>query len=250
MILEFAWGTDMDMASLDVRDKLDILTLPLQARRPLLLRFNPSNDPIIRLGLSGKSAATDQGSLKRLRRFADEELKKRLEPIEGVAAVKTGGGLEDEIQVDIDQQKLARLGIEVSEVAERLSKENVNLSGGRVEQGNQRFLVRTVNQFQNLDQMREILITVDHGVPVRLGDIATVKQGFKERQGMVRIDGREAIELAIYKEGDANTVAVAGRVRDAWQRSTRSCRADPHSPRSRTNRYSSAMRLMKCATTP
>ncbi|MGB8715840.1 MAG: efflux RND transporter permease subunit [Rhodanobacteraceae bacterium] len=219
VILEFAWGTDMDMASLDVRDKLDTLTLPQQARRPLLLRFNPSNDPIIRLGLSDKAAAAaDQSTLKRLRRFADEELKKRLEPIEGVAAVKTGGGLEDEIQVDIDQQKLARLGIEVSEVADRLSKENVNLSGGRVDQGNQRFLVRTVNQFQNLEQMRQLLIKVDHGVPIQLGDIATVKQGFKERQGVVRIDGHEAIELAIYKEGDANTVAVAGRVRDALAR--------------------------------
>ncbi|MBO9663379.1 efflux RND transporter permease subunit [Dokdonella sp.] len=212
VVLEFAWGTDMDMASLEVRDKLDTLQLPLEAKKPLLLRFNPSTDPIIRLGLTVQGEATE-AQLKQLRRFADDDLKKRIEPVVGVAAVKVGGGLEDEIDVSIDQQKLARLGIDINDVITRLKNENVNASGGRIEEASQRFLVRTINQFKTLDEMRELLIKIDGNVPIRLKDIAEVRQGYKEREGIVRIDGREAIELAIYKEGDANTVSVATAVK-------------------------------------
>ncbi len=212
VVLEFAWGTDMDMASLEVRDKLDAVQLPLEAKKPLLLRFNPSTDPIIRLGLSA-SGTMSEARLKQLRRFADDDLKKHLEPVAGVAAVKIGGGLEDEIEVLIDQQKLARLGIDINEINTRLKSENVNASGGRIDEGSQRFLVRTINQFGTLDEMRELLVKIDGGVPIRLKDVAEVRQGHKEREGVVRIDGHEAIELAVYKEGDANTVNVAKAVK-------------------------------------
>ena len=220
VILEFTWGTDMEQASLETRDKLDILSLPLEAKKPILLRFNPSTDPIIRLGLSGSGAAagSSEAELKQLRRFADDELKKRLEPVAGVAAVKVGGGLEDEIDVSLDQQKLAQLNLRVSDVVDRLRNENVNVSAGRIEEGSQRYLVRTINQFSNLDQMREMLVKVENGVPVRLKDIADVRQGYKEREGIVRIDAHEAIELAVYKEGDGNTVAVANAVNKALEK--------------------------------
>ncbi|HWU51268.1 MAG TPA: efflux RND transporter permease subunit [Tahibacter sp.] len=220
VILEFTWGTDMDMASLEVRDKLELLQLPLEAKKPLLLRFNPSTDPIIRYGLSGKSddKGFNEAELKQLRRFADDELKKRLEPISGVAAVKVGGGLEDEVAVEIDQQKLSQLGIGVQDVVQRLKDENVNISGGRIEEGSQRYLVRTINQFATVDEMRELLVKIDAGVPIRLKDVARVHQSYKEREGIVRIDGREAIELAVYKEGDANTVSVADGVKSAVER--------------------------------
>jgi HAE1 family hydrophobic/amphiphilic exporter-1 len=215
VILEFTWGTDMDMASLEVRDKLELLQLPLEAKKPLLLRFNPSTDPIVRYGLYGKSEdrGFNEAELKQLRRFADDELKKRLEPVSGVAAVKVGGGLEDEVAVEIDQQKLSQLGIGVEDVVQRLKDENVNISGGRIEEGSQRYLVRTINQFANVDEMRELLVKIDKGVPIRLKDIARVHQSYKEREGIVRIDGREAIELAVYKEGDANTVSVAAGIK-------------------------------------
>ncbi len=215
VILEFAWGTNMDQASLDVRDKLDVLQLPLDAKKPVLLRFNPSTDPIMRLSLSGSSekGEMNEAELKQLRRFADDELRKRLEPTPGVAAVKVGGGLEDQIDVDIDQQKLQQLNLNVADVTKRLADENVNVSGGRIDSGSQRILVRTVNQFGNLDEMRNLLIKVDNNIPVRLKDIADVRQGYKEREGVVRVDGHEAIELAVYKEGDANTVSVASAVK-------------------------------------
>ena len=254
VVLEFAWGTDMDQASLEVRDKMEALQLPLEAKAPVLLRFNPSTEPILRLALSDKGNGGDElRRLTELRRYADDDLKKKLEPVSGVAAVKVGGGLEDEVQVDIDQQKLAALGIPIETVIQRLQQENINVSGGRLEEGSQRYLVRTVNQFADLDQIRDMLVTtraasagesdtdqamrvaaasgdasvmaalaqqssasgasaIAGGQALRLGDIATVRQGHKEREAIIRLGGKEAVELAIYKEGDANTVATADAV--------------------------------------
>lgn len=261
VVLEFAWGTDMDQASLEVRDKMEVLQLPLEAKAPVLLRFNPSTEPIMRLALSSKVAGKTQADsirqLTELRRYADEDLKKKLEPVEGVAAVKVGGGLEDEIQVDIDQQKLAQLNLPIDTVIQRLQQENINISGGRLEQGSQRYLVRTVNQFATVEEIRNMLVTTQSGgsnaaasaaaqmaaiaastgdaaamaaaasvqsanssssstiaggMPVRLKDIADVRQGYKEREGIIRLAGSEAVELAIYKEGDANTVSTADAV--------------------------------------
>lgn len=258
VVLEFAWGTDMDQASLEVRDKMEVLQLPLEAKAPVLLRFNPSTEPILRLVLSNKQEPKDDTDairlLTELRRYADDDLKKKLEPVGGVAAVKVGGGLEDEIQVDIDQQKLAQLNLPIDTVIQRLQQENVNVSGGRLEEGSQRYLVRTVNQFATVDEIREMLVTtqsggdnaaasaaaqmaaiaastgsaeamaaaasvqsasggggsvVAGGMPVRLKDVADVRQGFKEREAIIRLAGKEAVELAIYKEGDANTVSTA-----------------------------------------
>ncbi|BDU16339.1 efflux RND transporter permease subunit [Lysobacter auxotrophicus] len=261
VVLEFAWGTDMDQASLEVRDKMEVLQLPLEAKAPVLLRFNPSTEPILRIALSPKSEASSDTEAMRqltgLRRYADDDLKKKLEPVEGVAAVKVGGGLEDEIQVDIDQQKIAQLNLPIDTVIQRLQQENINISGGRLEEGSQRYLVRTVNQFASVPEMREMLVTtqsggdsaaasaaaqmaaiaaqtgsaeamaaaasvqsansaggasVAGGMPVRLKDIADVRQGFKEREAIIRLAGKEAVELAIYKEGDANTVATADAI--------------------------------------
>ena len=251
VVLEFAWGTDMDQASLDVRDKMEALQFPLDAKPPVLLRFNPSTQPIMRLALSPKQqpGSTEDSirQLMELRRFADDDLKRKLEPVDGVAAVKVGGGLEDEVQVDIDQRKLAQYGLSLESVINRLAQENVNVSGGRLEEGSQRYLVRTVNQFATVEEMANMLLTTrtagasSNGAteqalrlaaasgdarvmaalsqgggnaqsgtsPLRLRDVATVRQGYKEREAIIRLNGREAVELAIYKEGDANTVSTA-----------------------------------------
>ncbi len=231
IVLEFAWGSDMDKASLDVRDKLDTLRLPLDVTPPVLLRFNPTTEPILRLVMSVNetSSGNQAAELMRLRRYAEETLKKRLEPVEGVAAVKVGGGYEDQIQVQLDTQRLAQLNLSSSLVNERLRQENINISGGRIEEGSERYLVRTVNQFSNLSQIQDLLITTQNNVPVRLKDVATVEQGYKEREAIIRMQGRESVELAIYKEGDGNTVAVATAVHEALNR-LQNTNADPSKP--------------------
>lgn len=230
VLLEFEWGTDMDMASLEVREKLDILELPLDVKKPLLLRFNPSLEPVMRFGFGATPPAADTAQvtetaaatpvvildvpgMKRLRTYGEEQLKRKLESVSGVASVKVGGGLENEIQVLVDQQKTSQLGISLNEVIKRLKEENVNASGGRVEDGSQEYLVRTLNQFQSLDDMRNLFIATRAGKNIRLGDIALVQDSFKERSSITRFDGLEGVEIAIYKEGDANTVEVAKNIR-------------------------------------
>jgi HAE1 family hydrophobic/amphiphilic exporter-1 len=241
--LEFSWGTRMDLASVEVREKLDLLQLPLTAQRPLLLRFDPASEPVIRLALveaadGGQSvdidapeAATQAGGdneltrrpaalrfadeadrLRQLRRLADEQLRAGLEAIEGVAAVKISGGLEEEIQVLVDQQRMSQLGLGIDQVASRIRAENVNLSGGRLEQGAERYLVRTVNEFRNVQQMADSIIASSNGQPVFLRDIARVERGFREREAITRLNGAESIEIGLYREGDANTVQVAANV--------------------------------------
>ena len=203
VVLEFAWGTDMDQASLEVRDKMELLAqfLPLEAKAPVLLRFNPSTEPILRVALSGNADSTSEGEsvrvLTELRRYADEDLKKKLEPVAGVAAVKVGGGLEDEIQVDIDQQKLAQLNLPIDTVIQRLQQENINISGGRLEEGSQRYLVRTVNQFASVDEIREMLVTTQSG-----GDNAASSAA----QQMAAIAAAS---------GDASVLAAAASVQSA-----------------------------------
>lgn len=212
VVLEFSWGTDMDFAGIEVRERLDLLQLPVEALRPLLLRFDPSSEPILRLALVDKTSASGQNGidrLKDLRRFADTRLKPDLEAIEGSAAIKVSGGYEDEVHVLVDQRRLAQLRLGVQQVAQRLAAENVNLSGGRLEQGTQRFLVRTVNEFDSLEDMANAVLAVVDGKPVYLRDVARVERGYRERSAITRLEGHESIELAVYKEGDANTVQLA-----------------------------------------
>ena len=215
VILEFAWGVDMDLAGLDVREKLEVLRLPLESSRPLLLRFNPATDPVMRFGLifADSGNEVDETSLKVLRRYADEEIRKILEPVAGVAAVKISGGLEDEIHIEIDQRKMAQLNLSLEDLTGRLAAENVNVSAGRLEEGTQRYLVRTINQFGSVEEFGSLIVATGAGRPVYLRDIANVRSGYSEREAIIRMNGHEAVEVAIYKEGDANTVSVAEGVR-------------------------------------
>jgi hydrophobic/amphiphilic exporter-1 (mainly G- bacteria), HAE1 family len=211
VIIEFSWGTDMDFAGIEVRERLDLLWLPVEATRPLLLRFDPSSEPVMRVAFVDEAAgaSSHEERLKFLRRFADDRIKPEIESVEGSAAVKVSGGFEDEVQIYVDQQRLAQLRLSIEQVAKRIGAENVNLSGGRLEQGTQRFLVRTVNEFDTLDDMANSVIATVDGQPVYLKDVARVERGYKDRTAITRLNGDECIELAIYKEGDANTVQLA-----------------------------------------
>ncbi|WP_166840005.1 efflux RND transporter permease subunit [Rheinheimera pleomorphica] len=211
VVMEFEWGTDMDLAALEVREKLDVLLLPLEIEKPLLLRFNPNLDPIVRLALSRENAgeALSPAQLVSLRTFAEEDLRRALESLPGVAAVRPDGGLSQEIQILVDPQKLSQLQLDISQITDRLRQENLNQAGGRLETPSYDYLVRTINQFADLQQIENLYVAQVNNSQVRLKDIAEVRDSFVDRQSITYVDGKEAIEVAIYKEGDANTVQVA-----------------------------------------
>ena len=211
VILEFDWKTNMDFASLEVREKLDVLTLPRDADPPVLLRFDPSLDPIMRIALAGDE------SLIALRLLAEERLRQELESIDGVASIQVSGGLEEEIQINVDEGRLAALGIPITQVSQRMAQENVNLTGGTLKDGDAEFLVRTLNEFKTVDEMRDIIVGMRENAPIMLRDVAEVRKGFKERKVITHLNREESVELAVYKEADQNTVTVAKAVKERLQ---------------------------------
>jgi HAE1 family hydrophobic/amphiphilic exporter-1 len=201
--LEFDWDSDMDLQSMEVREKLDRLILPEEAEDPIVLRFDPSLDPIMRLAFSGPSELTE------LRNLAEKKLKPEFETVKGVAAAQIKGGLEEEIQVDVDQERLAALGIPLDRIRQVVGVSNVNLPGGSLRSQDSQYLIRTMNEFDSVEEIADLIIWQEESAAVRLGDVATVYKGAKEREEITRVNGQECVEISIYKEGDANTVAVA-----------------------------------------
>ncbi len=205
--LEFNWGTPMDYAALDVREKIDLIRLPAEATVPLLLKYDPSQDPVVRIGLSGDAP------LVNLRNIADDVLKKEIEALEGVAAAQVNGGLEEEIRVEVDETKLSALGIQIGTINRVLTEENINASGGRLRDRNAEYIVRTMSRFEDLDDIRNVTVATMDGKVIKLGEVATVTRTHKERTTVTHIDGRESVEIAVFKEGDANIVEMATRVK-------------------------------------
>ncbi|MFN8548910.1 MAG: efflux RND transporter permease subunit, partial [Candidatus Eisenbacteria bacterium] len=145
--LEFAWNAKMDYAALDVREKIELVDLPDDVKAPVLLRYDPNLDPILRLAVYGDK------DLVTLRYLAERVLKKELESLDGVASARVRGGLEEEIQVDVDEGKLAVMGIPISAVNQFLASQNVNASGGSLRDREAEFLVRTLNEFADADEI-------------------------------------------------------------------------------------------------
>ena len=217
VVLEFSWDTDMDEANQDVLEKVDAVrpNLPDGVEPPLILRYDPTLDPVMTLSLSAEGTRfSGRTGLKLLRRIADRDVRRMIEPVEGVAAVKVKGGLEEEVHVDLDEGALRRLGIGADTVISRLQQENINLAGGTMRDGRTRYLVRTVNEFTDIEDIADVVVMRSGARDVRLSDVAEVSHGHAERDVITRVDGREAVEIEVYKEADANIVDMAARVRD------------------------------------
>ncbi len=208
VVLEFRWGTNLSFATQDIRERLDRTRLPDDADPPLILRYDPSLDPVMRIAVFG------EGDQREVRRAADEVVARGLATVPGVAAVKVRGGLETEIRVRLDAKRIASLGLDISEVDRRLKIENVNLASGTLVEGDTEYLVRTLNQFESIDEILRLSVTDRDGQPIRIRDLATVTRTHKKRDVVTRVDGREAVELLVYREADANIVRLAREVRD------------------------------------
>ncbi len=206
--LEFDWGSDMDMLSLDVREALDRLILPEESEDPVVLRFDPSLDPMMRIALGGTDNLTES------RRLADRKLKQAFETILGVASARIKGGLEEEIHVEVDQERLAAMGIPLDQVRMVIGISNVNLPGGSLRGEESQFLIRTVNEFESVEEIAGLVLRQQGNSILRVGDVAEVRWGAREREEITRVGGVESVEISVYKEGDANIVTTARDVRE------------------------------------
>ncbi len=216
VVLEFAWDTSMSDAVQDTLEKLDLVVLPEDAGNSLILRFDPTLDPVMELSLSSAtSEGATEGELRRLRRLGELQVKRALEPIKGVAAVRVRGGLEEELHVMVDAAALRRAKLSIADVIGRLEEENVNVAGGTIKEGRADYMVRTVNEYQDLEQIGDTVLTIIDERQVRVRDVATVELSHRERQMVTRTNGGASVQVDVFKEADANIVELAARVRDA-----------------------------------
>ncbi len=213
VVMEFTWDTDISDATQDILERLDLVLLPEEAERPLILHFDPSLDPVLELSLSGAGVGFEgEEGLRRLRRIAELQVKRQIEPIAGVAAARVKGGLEEEVRVAVRADQLRRSGISLQQVIDRIAAENINVAGGTIEEGRTEYLVRTLNEYVDLDQIRDTIVVVLEGHPVRVRDLATVEMSHKERQIVTHTGGVPSVQIQIFKEADANIVALAQRI--------------------------------------
>ncbi len=201
MTLEFSWGTNMDFATLHTREKLDGAPIPEQAEDPVIISLDPQSKPIMVIAISGDR------SLLELKEFSEELIKPRLEQIEGIGSAEIVGGVEREIQVEVDPRLLSLYGLTIDQIAGRIDEFNQNLQGGTIRKGRFKYALRVVGEFEVLSEIGEISLktTEERGV-VRLKDVAQIQDSIKERQGITKLNEKESIGILVRKESGANTV--------------------------------------------
>jgi len=201
----FSWGTDLDAAANDIRDRLDrvIPRLPEDAERPRLRKFDLASFPILILGASSNLDPVE------LRRLIDDQVKYRIERVPGVAALDVHGGLDREIHVDLYPDKIKALGLPLDQILGRIRTENVNLPGGNIERGNFDVTIRTAGQYTSLDQLRDTVVAVREGAAIQLKQIANVEDSWQKVTRIVRVNGRPGVRMAVNKQSGTNTVEVA-----------------------------------------
>ena len=205
--LNLAWGTDLNEAADDIRNRLDRVRgrLPEEAEAPIMFKFDASAAPIMGVGLEG-----DYDRVK-LREIAEHDLSQRLERVPGVAAVTVEGGLRRQIHVELSKEKIRALDLPVDRVVNLLRTENQNIPLGEVDEGDRTYLVRSQGQFENLNEIRDLVVMTRAGVPVYMRDIAEVKDSTEDFRSFTRINGKPGVRLRITKQSGTNTVEIADR---------------------------------------
>ncbi|MHB0886090.1 MAG: efflux RND transporter permease subunit [Bacillota bacterium] len=214
VVVEFDWGTNMDFATLDMREKVDLVKgyLPSGVASPMVVKFDPSMMPIMMVSVTG-----NQG-LVSLRNLAEETIKPGLERVEGVASVDIVGGQTQEVLISVDQAKLLESGVSWNQMSGALRGLNINLPGGRVTEDGRDFLLRSMGQASDLDELRNLIVgfkaTGGFPRPVRLSDVAKITLTTDDARTLSRLNGADSVVLVIQKATSANTVQVAKRVED------------------------------------
>ena len=211
VMVEFEWGTLLDFAAQDVRDKISWLTdyLPEDSDTPLVVKFNMSDSPILFYGVTGLDDTI------KLRQYITDNIKTRIERLDGVASCWIAGGLEREINVLVDRDRLRAYNLSLSQVIATLRRENLNVSAGHVTRGYTEYLVRTMGEYKSLAPISNTIVGINNGTPIYIKDIATVKDTHKEIRNYTRTNRKDSLVMMILRQSGANTVKVIDRVKNA-----------------------------------
>jgi hydrophobic/amphiphilic exporter-1 (mainly G- bacteria), HAE1 family len=209
-IIFFQLGVDINDAATLVRERVGRMKykLPTEAKEPVVGRFDVGAAPILTYTVRSSQA------LSAIRKFADDKLKPAIEQSAGVAAVEVRGGAKREVRIRIDRAKLDALMVPTELLLQRLRAENVTVPAGHFSEGAREVSVRTVGEFSNVDQVRDLVVTTGRdGSVVRLRDVASVEDGFEEARGITRVNGQDAVTFDVLKQSGTNTVEVAHAVK-------------------------------------
>ncbi len=203
--VEFNVGTNIDFASIEIKDKVDSIlnTLPEDVERPTVVKFDLNALPIMNLSVSSDRP------LNEVYDIADNQIRDRLNQINGLASVEIVGGLQREIQVNVSKEALLRYGLTINDLAAVIGAENKNVPVGRLTRPEGEYTLRVQGEYTTIADIAATTVATPKGGTVTIGDIATVKDSFKERRDSATYNGRPSVGVIIYKRSDANTVQVA-----------------------------------------
>lgn len=206
--LSFKWGTDMDQATLNMRDKVDAArgSLPKTADSPRVVKYDASSQAIIDLALTGEQ------DINKLKKIADDVIKTRLERINGVASVNVTGGQERIVDIIVDPAKLVAYGLTLDKIRSALEESNVSGSAGAIREGDEKTSIRVQGEFTNVDSIALTPISIGTGF-IRLGDIAKVTDTVKELTQLSYIDGKPSLGISVVKGTGGNTITIAKEVK-------------------------------------
>lgn len=222
VMLEFAYGTDLDKASQSINDNISLYTemFPEDATKPTIFKLNTNMMPIMNIALSGSNGQ----DANELRAVLEDMVQSRLERVAGVSSTAINGGQDAFVQVAVDQNRLEAYGLTLSQVAYTLNPQNFQIGAGTLIEGDLSYLLRTDAQFNSIEQIEDAMVAaypkydakgnVIGSNVVRLKDIATVSFSYRDATSQVYINGESGVYLSVSKESDANSVQVAKRVKD------------------------------------
>ena len=206
--LEFNYGTNIDTAINDIRDKLDMVkeNLPDDADSPQIFKFDSSAMPVMTLALNGNRSADE------LRKLADDEVSDRLEQTAGIAQANVRGGRESIVRIELSQNRLDAYNLTLSSVVATLASQNIEVGGGSVYEGTRKYMVRTTGEFSSLDEINNTVVGSVNGYDVKLSDIGEAYMGYKDQTNEVYINGKPGVYISLQKQSGSNTVNVANAV--------------------------------------
>ncbi len=209
VIVTFVLEKDADVAAQEVRDKVNTILrdLPKDADPPIIQKFDPDSIPVLAIALSGPAPIRD------ITEFADKKLRRRLESINGVGQALIVGGRPRQINVVVDTEKLTSLGLTTAQVVGALQSQNVQIPGGKVEQGIRDLTLRTYGRVTTPQEFANISIMTRNGYPVKIGDVAHIEDSVADPESVATIDGKPAVVMSLRKQSGTNTVEVVDRLK-------------------------------------
>ncbi|MCQ2610777.1 MAG: efflux RND transporter permease subunit [Treponema sp.] len=219
VMLEMNYGTNLDEASGEIRDKIDLVRnyLPDDAESPVMFKMDPSMMPIMMLSISGNRTPEE------LRRYAEDIVQKKLEQIDGVASANISGGREKCIRIDIPRDRLEAYSLTITQIAQMLAAQNIQSAGGKITSGDINYTIQSAGKYRSIDDIRNTVIswkptTTDPGqIPqvrtIQLKDIADVYEGYKDESTLAFMNGEPCVTLSLQRQSGKNSVEAAKAVR-------------------------------------